>query len=97
MLLHPLEHLQSLLLHRLHLGFDGRVVVTREKKREPARGWSRAPIRTAQPRSVAIVGAGAAGTCAAQELRRLGVEVRTETMVTAIRPGSVAAAEDQRV
>ena len=51
---------------------DGRVVVTREKKREPARGWRRARVRKGQPRSVAIVGAGAAGTCAAQELRRLG-------------------------
>lgn len=32
------------------------------------------------------------GDKAKQELRRLGVEVRTETMVTDIRPGSVAAA-----
>ena len=51
---------------------DGRVVVTREKKREPARVWRRARVGKGQPRSVAIVGAGAAGTCAAQELRRLG-------------------------
>jgi apoptosis-inducing factor 3 len=51
---------------------DGREVVAREMKREPARGWRRPPVRKGQPRSVAIVGAGAAGTCAAQELRRLG-------------------------
>jgi apoptosis-inducing factor 3 len=51
---------------------DGREVVTREKETEPARVWRHAPVRKGQPRSVAIVGAGAAGTCAAQELRRLG-------------------------
>src|SRR6267142_887782 len=51
---------------------DGRDVVAREKKKGSTPLRRRASVRRGQPRSVAIVGAGAAGTCAAQELRRLG-------------------------
>ena len=50
----------------------GSVAVRRVKAKVPARVSRRAPARKGEPRSVAIVGAGAAGTCAAQELRRLG-------------------------
>lgn len=51
----------------------GRVVVI-GKRAKPGRGPQRASRGTAAPPSVAIVGAGAAGNSAAEELRRLGFE-----------------------
>ena len=51
----------------------GRVVVI-GKRREPGREPRRARRGTVAPQSVAIVGGGAAGNSAAQELRRLGFE-----------------------
>jgi NADPH-dependent 2,4-dienoyl-CoA reductase/sulfur reductase-like enzyme/nitrite reductase/ring-hydroxylating ferredoxin subunit len=52
---------------------EGRVVVT-GKRAKPSREPRRARRGTAAPPSVAIVGAGAAGNSAAEELRRLGFE-----------------------
>ena len=50
----------------------GLAIVTRRRKPEPARKRPRVPSGPRPPRSVVIVGAGAAGARAAQELRRLG-------------------------
>ena len=50
----------------------GRLVVTPRKRHDPARVSQSRSTQKGPPQSVAIVGAGAGGTCAALELRRLG-------------------------
>ena len=54
---------------------DGRVVVTQKSEREPlAVASSPAPRSTEPPASIGIIGAGAAGSAAAEMLRRQGYE-----------------------